>query len=130
MEIRGKIIQVLDPKEGVSARSGQPWKTQDYVLETFDQYPRKMCFNVFGADKINEFAIKAGETLDVSFDIDAHEYQGRWFNSIRAWRVTRVQEGQPAQSVAGAPVAAADPFTPPTAENTENNSEPEDDLPF
>jgi ABC-type spermidine/putrescine transport system permease subunit II len=49
MELSGKIIAVLPAREGVS-KSGNPWKTQEYVLETHDQYPRKMCFNLFGAD--------------------------------------------------------------------------------
>ena len=90
MEIEGKIIAVLPAKEGVSTRTGNPWMTQDYVLETHDQYPRRCCFNVFGSDKIQLFGIKVGEEMRVSFDIDAHEYQGRWFNSIRAWKVERI----------------------------------------
>jgi len=64
------------------------------VIETHDQYPKKMVFNVFGADRIEQFAIKAGEELNVSFDIDAHEYNGRWFNSIRAYDVRQVDPSQ------------------------------------
>ena len=90
MEIEGKIIAVIPAREGVSARTGTAWKTQDYVIETHEQYPRRCCFNVFGADKIQLFNIQVGEELRVSFDIDAHEYQGRWFNSIRAWKVERI----------------------------------------
>ena len=71
MELQGKVIAVLPERSGVSARG--EWKTQDYVIETHDQYPRKMVFNVFGADRIAQFAIKAGEEITVSFDIDAHE---------------------------------------------------------
>ena len=79
MEIEGKIIVVLPAREGVSAR-GTQWKSQDYVLETHEQYPRKCCFSVFGSDKISLFNIQSGEELRVSFDIDAHEYNGRCFN--------------------------------------------------
>ena len=60
------------------------------MIETHDQYPRRMCFDVFGEDKIQQFNIQIGEELNVSFDIDAREWQGRWFNSIRAWKVERV----------------------------------------
>ncbi|MBP5619463.1 MAG: DUF3127 domain-containing protein, partial [Bacteroidaceae bacterium] len=60
-----------------------------YVLETLEQYPKKMVFEVFGTDRMAQFNIQLGEVLVVSFDIDAHEYQGRWFNSIRAWKVDR-----------------------------------------
>lgn len=124
MELQGKVIAVLPERSGVSARG--EWKTQDYVIETHDQYPRKMVFNVFGADRIAQFAIKAGEEITVSFDIDAHEYQGRWFNSIRAWNIQRIDT---AASQAASPVPAADaqaPF-PPAAQSEEESA---DDLPF
>ena len=54
MEITGRIIAVLEPRGGVS-KSGNNWKVQEYVLETNEQYPRKMCFDVFGEDKIQQF---------------------------------------------------------------------------
>ena len=81
MEITGKIIQVLPEVGGVS-KAGNEWKKQEYVLETHDQYPKKVCFQIFGADKIAQAAIQPGEELTVSFDIDSREYQGRWFTSI------------------------------------------------
>ena len=114
----------MPERSGVSAHG--EWKTQDYVIETHDQYPRKMVFNVFGADRIAQFAIKAGEEITVSFDIDAHEYQGRWFNSIRAWNIQRIDA---AASQAASPVPAADAQAPfPPAAQTEEESA--DDLPF
>ena len=88
MDLQGKVIAVLPPREGTSARG--PWKSQEYVIETHEQYPKKLVFNVFGADRIDQFAIKLGEEVLVSFDIDAHECQGRWFNSVRAWNIQRV----------------------------------------
>ena len=133
MDIQGKVIAVLPAREGTSARG--PWKSQEYVIDTHDQYPKKMVFNVFGADRIEQFAIKAGDELNVSFDIDAHEYNGRWFNNIRAWNIQRVDA---TAAMAGAPVAAA-PVTPqpgsaapqatpfPPVQTEENST---DDLPF
>ena len=93
MEIQGKIIAVLPERGGVSARG--EWKSQTYVIETQEQYPKKMAFDVFGADRIANFGIQLGEVINVSFDIDAHEYQGRYFNQIRAWNVTKVQQQAP-----------------------------------
>lgn len=99
MEIQGRIIAVLPLREGTSSKGA--WQSQEYVVETHEQYPKKLVFNVFGADKINQFAIKQGEELKVSFDIDAHEYNGRWFNNIRAWAVQRVSNvsAQPTQTM-------------------------------
>ena len=47
MEITGRIINVLPAQSGVSNRTGNPWMSQEYVLETQDQYPRKMMFRIF-----------------------------------------------------------------------------------
>ena len=93
MEISGKIIAILQPKGGVS-KAGNEWKMQEYVIETHEQYPKKMCFEVFGAEKIEQFKIQIGEELTVSFDVDARQWQDRWFNSIRAWNVNRSMEPQ------------------------------------
>ena len=95
MEIQGKVIAVLPERSGVSARG--EWKSQTYVIETQEQYPKKMAFDVFGADRLAQFNIHSGEEILVSFDIYAHEYQGRWFNRIRAWNVTKVSQQAAAQ---------------------------------
>lgn len=102
MDITGRIIAVLPERSGTSQRNGTEWRCASYVLQTQEQYPKSMCFEVFGSDRISSFNIQMGETLTVSFDIDAHEYQGRWFNSIRAFRVSR----DVAQPDATAPIAA------------------------
>lgn len=95
MEITGKIIAVLPPKQGVSQSTGNAWMCQDYVLETQEMYPKKVCFNVFGAEKIQEMNIQLGETLTVSLEINANEYQGKWYNQVKGWKVVRVSvQGQ------------------------------------
>ena len=100
-EIYGKIIAVLPQKSGTSA-SGKDWCIQSYVIEeTGGQYPKKLCFDVFGADKIAQFNIQQGEMINVQFDIDARERDGRWWNSIKAWNVQRTQTATP-QAAPGA----------------------------
>lgn len=91
MELTGKIIAVLPANSGVSARTGNAWMSQEYVIEVPGQYPRKCLFRLFGEDRIKQFNIQNGEDLTVQFDIDAHEYNGRWFNEIRAYNVIRGQ---------------------------------------
>jgi hypothetical protein len=98
MELTGLIIAVMPAKSGVSARTGNPWMNQEYVIEVPGQYPKRCVFSIFGEDRIKQFAIQNGETITVQFDIDAREYQGRWFNEIRAYNVIRGQ--QPAQAPA------------------------------
>ena len=109
MEITGKIIAALEPRGGTSARTGNAWKTQEFVIETFEQFPKRCVFNIFGEDKLNQFNIQVGETLTVSFDINAREWTGRWFNDIRAWNVQRVDEAaaRAGGAIPTAPVAPA-----------------------
>ena len=132
MELTGRIIAVLPAQSGVSARTGNNWMSQDYVIEVPGQFPRKCLFRIFGEDRIKQFAIQQGEDLTVQFDIDAHEFNGRWFNDIRAYNVIRgqVQQQQP---VVGSPVVnqnvggATSPF-PPAQELSSDGAA--DDLPF
>ena len=133
MEIQGKVIAVLPERSGVSARG--EWKFQTYVIETQEQYPKKMAFDVFGADRIASFGIHSGEVINVSFDIDAHEYQGRYFNQIRAWAVSKVSQQAAAQAPAGVAQPSA-PYTPPAQPQQPQSGAPSsdaqssDDLPF
>lgn len=126
MEISGKITHALEVRSGTSPRTGNNWMMQSFVIETHDQYPRRCVFEIFGEDRLKEFNIQVGEELTVSFDIDAREYQGRWFNSIRAWKVERVQPGA---APYGAPPSAAPASVAPAAAPAPAASEA-DDLPF
>ena len=94
----GTVIAVLEVKSGVSKSTGNAWMNQEYVVESNEMYPKKMCFSVFGEDKIKQFNIKKGDQIGVHFNIDAREWEGRYFNSISAWKVETLGESQaPAQ---------------------------------
>lgn len=92
MELSGKIITALPERSGTSARGNQ-WRSITYVLETQEQYPKKLAFDVVN-DKIDALNIQVGEVLTVQFDINAREYNGKYFNSINAWNVVRQQPSQ------------------------------------
>lgn len=136
MDLQGKIISALPARSGVSARG--EWKAQDFVVETHDNFPKKMVFSVFGDDRLQRFNIQVGDEVMVSFDIDAHEYNGRWFNSIRAYDVRRVDPAsvgatgaaqvQPFQPAAAAPASGATAPQAPFGGSSEEGSA--DDLPF
>ena len=128
MDLQGKIIAALPERTGVSARG--EWKAQSFVVETHEAYPKKMVFDVFGADRLARFNVQVGQEVMVSFDIDAHEYQGRWYNSIRAYDVRVVDPStvgvQPATQPAAAPADTQAPFPP--QQVVDNGGT--DDLPF
>lgn len=91
MELTGRIIAVMEAKNGKSAKTGNPWVMQEYVIEVPGQYPQSCVFTVFGEDRIKQLNIKNGEDLTVQFNIYARHNNGRWFNDIRAYNVIRGQ---------------------------------------
>ena len=102
--ISGYIVAVLPCEQGTSQRSGQPWMKQGYVLQHEQgQYPKHICFEIFGQDKIQQMAIQYGEYLTVHLNADAHEDSnkpGKWYNELRCWRVDRMgQQMQPGQQM-------------------------------
>lgn len=124
MELTGKVIAVLAARSGSSSKSGNAWMVQEYVVEIPGQYPKRCMFAVFGEDRIKQFNIQAGEDITVQFDIDAREYNGRWYNDIRAYNVIKSQ--QPTQSTEKAMESNETPF-PPIGESTADGG---GDLPF
>ena len=119
MEISGKIIAVLPMATG-QGKNGM-WRSQDYVLETADQYPKKVCFNLFN-DKIDQFPMAIDDVVNVSFDVESREYNGRWYTTIRAWKVDKSAAGQAHVSQTAAVSAPAFDGSPVAGEGT--------DLPF
>lgn len=105
MEISGKIIAIL-PQTSGQGKNGL-WRSQDYVLETADQYPKKVCFNLFN-DKIDQFPMAIDDQVKVSFDIESREYNGRWYTTVRAWKIDKnAADGNEPQPVISAPSFSA-----------------------
>lgn len=148
MEVRGKIIQMLPLRQGTSA-AGRPWKMQEYVLETFDQFPRKVMFGFFG-DRVDQFPLQIGEDVVVSFDLESRSFVGRdgverWSTDVRAWKAEKADAAlaaaaaaQPAfapQQMGAAPMPQAAPaFAPQPAPAVDQfpaaAPEATDNLPF
>ena len=127
MELTGKVIKVLEPMSGTSAKSGEKWVKNSFVLETGGQYPKKAVFTVFGEDKWQKMAIVVNGDYRVSFDIDAHEWNGRWFNEVSAWAATRLDGQQQAQQQS---TSRNSQPVPKPKEPQETKESKADDLPF
>lgn len=91
MELKGKVIQLLPMQTGMG-KKGQ-WRKQEFILETQGQYPKRVCFSIWG-DKIDQFGIAEGEEVNVSVDLESREYNGKWYTEARAWKVDKAG-GQP-----------------------------------
>ena len=86
MEIEGIITAVFAKQSGTS-KAGREWTKQDFILEVEGQYTRHILFTRMGAEKIDKYPTINGQHVKVSFGIDAREYNGKWYNSITAFRV-------------------------------------------
>ncbi|MBR2147555.1 MAG: DUF3127 domain-containing protein [Muribaculaceae bacterium] len=128
MEVKGKIIQKFDLQSGTS-KAGNPWKKQNYLLETLDSFPRKIYFDFFG-DRADQYPLEVGDMINLSFDIECREYQGRYYTDIRGWKAEKIDSTtQAAPQAPVAPDAPPAPIAPPANEPTFEQTQ-EDDLPF
>lgn len=110
MEIEGKVIQILPLQQGVGS-SGKPWASQSFIIETPDQYPRKVCIELFGEDRVKNNPVNIDESVKVSYDLESREFNGRWYTSVRAWKVEQAGQtaGDSAAATAPLPTAAGQP---------------------
>lgn len=137
MELTGILLKQTSLKEGVSKQNGNPWKIAEYLVEVPGQYTRHAVFRVSDGTvgRIARFDSLIGKMVTVSFDIDAHEYEGRWFNEVGAWGImeyidqtTRQANMEAAQTKVpadGAKTTAQPAATQPTEEEAKG-----DNLPF
>lgn len=93
MEIEGKVIQILPLQQGVG-QNGKPWTLRTFIIETAEQYPRKVCIDLFGEDRVKNNPVEIDEDVKVSYDIESREFNGRWYTSIRAWRVDKLNAAE------------------------------------
>lgn len=130
MEIKGKIIVALPAQGGVS-KTGKEWSRQDYVIETQEKYPKKIAFSVMN-DNIMNFGLTVGQEVNIHVDINATEWNGKWYNSITCWKAIASNPGQ--QAMPSQPNQTSEPSqqsTPlqPTQQQMFGNDN-KDDLPF
>lgn len=125
LEITGRLIQKLELQSGIS-KTGSNWQKQEFVIETVEQYPRKICANLWG-DKIDVLSnIAIGDTVVVSFNIESREFNGKWYTDVKAWKIEKqgIQTEMP-------PSAPPQPATEmPPYEGTFTDEGGSDDLPF
>jgi hypothetical protein len=124
-ELTGKVLQVL-PEQTGTGRNGQ-WSRQDFIVETQEQYPKKVCFSAWG-DKVSLLkTFKTEDTVKISFNIESREFNGRWYTDLRVWKIEAgtQEKAQGADRFGGAGLPTD--LQPLTAEDVNGEK---DDLPF
>jgi hypothetical protein len=126
LDIEGKIVKIL-PETSGQGQSGT-WVKQMFVIETREQYPKKLCFTAWG-DKVDTIKrLLEGEDIKVSFNAESREFNEKWYTDLKAWKIEKLG------AVAKPPVSNKSNVTTPIVENTDVPDFPAeeqgDDLPF
>ncbi len=91
LKITGKITEILEVQSGTS-KAGKAWQKQEFVIETEEQFPRNVCFTLFN-DKTNLLeGYKKDDKVDVSFNLESREFNGRWYHNINAWKIEKEEQ--------------------------------------
>lgn len=123
LEITGKLITKL-PQQSGQGKNGT-WTKQDFIIETQEQFPKKVCISIWG-DKAKDLeSIAIGETMKVGINVESREFNGKWYTDVKAWRI----EKQGSTQRNDLPPMPTDENLPPFLDPT-NKFEPTDDLPF
>jgi hypothetical protein len=125
MDLTGRVKVVMEEKAFASG-----FTKREFVVTTEDQYPQDIIFELLKEKGSLINAFKPGDRVIVRFDVRGREWQGKYFNSLVAWKI----------EAAGAPAtapAAAEPqnyaYQTPSVETARpaiQESPMEDDLPF
>ena len=135
MEIIGKVVRLGNLTEGQSARG--PWRKQELIIETEEQYPRTVCLICWTnqIEEIQKFA--PGQTIKAQIEISSREFNGKWYTDVRVWRFDPVGGTTVAPAAAPVQPAQQQPMmhqTPPAATPAQDFYPPAtdsvDDLPF
>jgi hypothetical protein len=116
MEVKGKVVKML-PLQSGQGKNGE-WKKQEFIVETEGTYPKKVCVAAWG-EKIDQFDVREGDSVNVSIEIESREFNGRWYTDVKAWKLQKEGGSAPKQTSA----TDSDPGV------TTFNAD-EDDLPF
>ncbi len=88
LQIKGRLDAILPLQSGQS-KSGKDWQKQEFVIETEEQFPRKVCFTLFG-DKISLLqGFQPNEGVEVYFNVESREFNGKWYHNINAWKIEK-----------------------------------------
>ena len=121
LEVSGKVVTIL-PEQTGSGKNGV-WVKQDFVIETSEQFPKKICISAWGDKAAAAKNLSIGTPVKVAFNLESREFNGKWYTDIRAWKIESGAAQAPTSNSSVPPPGIEDePFN--------SNIEGADDLPF
>lgn len=118
MQLIAKLEQLLPIQTG-TGKNGT-WKKQDIIVLTDEKFPKKVCLSIWG-DKIDEKQLVLNNTLQLDFDIESREFNGKWYTDLRVWKVEVLNQKLEQSNV---------PPIPPITPFVDEDDDELEDLPF
>lgn len=90
MDFEAIVHLVLPLVTGQSARG--EWKKQEVIFELPGEFNRKLCVAFWNDRADSAGALRVGEKVAVSANVQSQERNGRWYTEVRGWRFSRAGE--------------------------------------
>lgn len=100
MDFEVTVNAVLPLVTGQSARG--EWKKQDVVFDLPGEFNRKLCVGFWNDKAVDAAALRPGDRVALSVNVESREYNGRWYTEVRAWRMNRLDAQVGAAGAQGA----------------------------
>lgn len=97
MKITEKVLEIMPLAQGTSGRTGDNWYNQELVLETEERYPKQIAMTFKGANVKKLEGLEKGDKVEVTFDIESHKYNERYYTQLLAWELKVVEKAAPSE---------------------------------
>lgn len=110
MDFEVTVNMLLPLVTGQSARG--EWKKQEVIFDLPGEFNRKLCVGFWNDRAMDAAALRPGDRVALSVNVESREYNGRWYTEVRAWRMNRLeaQAGAAAQGGGAYPPADVAPM--------------------
>ena len=94
-QVKGTVKEVQQMQSFPSKKGGEDFKKQTVVLDyQSGEYTNQIALD-FTNDKIQALnGVKVGDEVEVSYDVRANPYNGKWYNNINAYKLQVLNQSQ------------------------------------
>jgi len=71
---------------------------REFVITTIEQYPQDVKFEAVKDKATALDFFNVGDNVDVSFNVRGNEFNGKYYVSLQAWKISKVDSANNAQT--------------------------------
>jgi hypothetical protein len=69
------------------SKEGKEWRVSNFLIETKGKYPKKVLLEAWGDVAAVAETLNEGDEVEVLFEPEAREYNGKWYNTIKCFKL-------------------------------------------